>query len=398
MGEEKIDYKAVDFVQNLIKTLNKRIEIRLDKQAISTYIYRFHLKFKDKEFVIELGRRRMDDFESAIENYPETDYYYILENALKFKIYVELGSNGLLTDFEISSEIMNEKEHRWKENPLGYEVKLSPWMYEVLYRGLKTLSEFLNTLLTQFELDRQDIRAHKDNIDNLISYYDKHGTLSESGVVIKRLGLMKAAAVCEIIRKEKERSQAIIPIVKSEINKEIYKIVCVIRNEPFRCIKIPEFIRDYYVASKNTDLPRTKNKKADNIDNLLDKLDPNFKKKRIGAWAAFRSTNPDRLSQSANSMVELLDKVIGLLCRDMNLREHLAEKYGSKEAKWIEAQLILIRETKDKLHRIKHHDDYKNETLAENLLSSAEAIMRTLLTGGHLRKILGSVYLFMIFP
>ena len=84
--------------------------------------------------------------------------------------------------------------------------------------------------------------AAKKGIDNLIAYYNKYNNLCDDRASIDNLGLLKAAAVCEIIHKEKERSQNSIPIVKSELTKGIFEIVSVIREEPFRRIKMPSFI------------------------------------------------------------------------------------------------------------------------------------------------------------
>jgi len=379
MVETVIDKRAVDFVINTVKALDNRVQIYLDTTAINLFIYLFHLTFREKNFDIEFGKGRMDNFETAIEKYPGTDYYYILENSIRFKIYLELGSNGLLTDFEISSEIINAKEDRWIENPLGYKIYLNPQISDLLNQGLMKLSDFLDSLFTKYNINRQDIKTEKQLIDNLINYYKKNGNLSSDGVGNKNLGLLKAAAVCIIIDKEKERSLASIPIVKSEINNQIYEIVRVIREDPFRRIKMPAFIEDYYAASKGNKATGLQEPKADNLDSLLDKLNPNLRKKRIGAWTTFRSNNPDRLSQSANSMVELLDNVINQVCKDKDLGEYLAEKYGLEEAKWIEAQKKMISVTKSNLHRVKHYVDYNNEALAKVLLTTAEIIMTILL-------------------
>ena len=79
-------------------------------------------------------------------------------------------------------------------------------------------------------------------------------------------------------------------------------------------------------------------------------------------------------------MVELLDKVIGMLCENIKLSEYLEKKYGtSEETQWIDATQRWISQTKNKLQRVKHHPDYQAEILARTLLSSAETIMLTLL-------------------
>jgi hypothetical protein len=375
-----IAQKAVDFVINTIKALDNRIIIDLSNRYLNMFVYLFHIELNDKKFDIEFGKARMDDFESAIENYFETSYYYGLEKEIKFRIYETLGSKGLITDFEVSRELINEIEDRWKEGDSLYPVSLNQQMNESIFNGLNKLSDFLKYLITEHKIKRADIMEAKKGIDNLISYYNKYNNLCDDGASIDSLSLLKAAAVCEITHKEKERSQNSLPIVKSELTKGIFEIVSIIREEPFRRIKMPSFMADFSIAQKGENLTNVKEKRIDDLDAMLDRLDLNLKKKRIGAWDTFRSNNPDRLSQAANSMVELLDKVIGILCGKMEFNEYLKKRYGAEEIKWIEVQKKSISETKDKLHRVKHHTNYTDEPIAEGLLVTAEAIMKALLS------------------
>jgi hypothetical protein len=373
-----IAQKAVDFVINTIKALDDRIIIDLSNRWLDMFIYLFHIELNDKKFDIEFGKARMDNFESAIENYSETSYYYELEKEIKFRIYETLGSNGLITDFEVSRELINEIEDRWKEGDSLYPVSLNQKMNESIFNGLNKLSDFLTYLITEHKIKRADIMAAKKGIDNLIAHYIKYNNLCDRAS-IDNLGLLKAAAVCEITHKEKERSQNSIPIVKSELTKGIFEIVSIIREEPFRRIKMPSFVADYSVAQKGENITNIKAKRTDDLDAMLDRLDLNLKNKRIGAWDTFGSNNPDRLSQAANSMVELLDKVIGILCGNMEFNEYLKKRYGVEEIKWIGVQRKSISETKAKLNRVKHHTNYTDEPIAEGLLVSAEAIMKALL-------------------
>lgn len=375
-----IAQKAVEFVINTVKDLEGRIAISLNERYLGFFVYRFHMVLNDQEVNIEFARSIMDDFESAIENYHGTSYYNGLEKEIKFKIYETLGSNGLIADFEISRELVNEIVDYWKEGQSEYRVALNQKMSKSIFNGLNKLSDFLAYLITEHKIERKDISSTKMSIDKLIDYYKEYNHLREERASVDNLGLLKAAAVCEIIHKEKERSRNSLPIVKSELTKEIYEIVSVIREEPFRCVKMPSFVEDYRVSHKTGNMIVIKNHKKDDLDTMLDRLDTNLKKKRIGAWETFKSTNPDRLSQAANSMVELLDKVIGILCGKMELNEYLKNRYGSKESAWINAQRKSISETKDKLNRVKHHVNYSDIPLAEALLISAEAIMKLLLS------------------
>lgn len=117
------------------------------------------------------------------------------------------------------------------------------------------------------------------------------------------------------------------------------------------------------------------------IDELLDQIDLDLKNKRIGAWLAFQSDNPDRLSQAANSMVELLDKVIGLICKDATLSEYLERRFESdKESKWVDTARKFIGDTKSYLHRVKHYNRYQNESMVETLLTVTERLIHLLLS------------------
>jgi hypothetical protein len=123
------------------------------------------------------------------------------------------------------------------------------------------------------------------------------------------------------------------------------------------------------------------------IDELLDQLDPNLKAKRIGAWQTFKSDNPDRFSQAANSMVELLNQVISQLCKGSTFAEYLAQRFESdKNIKWVESTRKFIGDTKSNLHRIKNHKDYHNENMVETLLSVTERLIHMLLERSDLKN------------
>ena len=381
-----VDEKAVEFIFGVVNELDDEAEVLFDRHSVNLFIYRFRVISKGEEVDFQFTRALMDDFEIALEKYKGTDYYYTLENAIRFEVYIALGSKGLLTGFEISDEILKEKGEWLKRCSVA--VSFDAKMTEELNNGLKRLSNFLGQIASDHNLDLKDMTIEKDYIDGLIEYFEKHGHLNSEGVGIESLGFLKVAAVCEIIEKENQRSQVQIPRVKKEIVKDIYRVVQTLRRAPFLGIKLPECIHDYNAAYEHQNIqsiqqvPHAKPayQKGDRLDELLDKLDPSLKKKRAGAWITFHSENPDRLSQSANSMVELLDRVIGLVCVKRELAEVLSEKYcTSEETQWIDATRSWISQTKNKLHRIKHHPDYKADILAQTLLESAETIIIALL-------------------
>ena len=381
-----VDEKAVEFIIGVLHELDSEAEVLFDRNSVNLFIYRFSVISKGEGVDFQFPRALMDDFEIAIEKYKGTDYYYTLENAVRFEVYIALGSKGLLDDFHISEEILKEKGEWLKRCSVA--VSFDAKMTKALNNGLKRLSDFLGRVASAHNLDLKDMRIEKAYIEGLIEYSEKHGHLNSDGVGVESLGFLKAGAVCEIIEKEKQRSHVLIPRVKKEIGKEIYQIVQTLRRAPFLGIKLPECIHDYNAAYKYQSVQsiqqvpsaRPSYQRGDKLDALLGKLDPNLKKKRAGAWIAFQSENPDRLSQSANSMVELLDRVIGLVCVKRELAEVLSEKYcTSEETQWIDATRSWISQTKSKLQRVKHHPDYKAEILARTLLESAETIMIAIL-------------------
>lgn len=116
------------------------------------------------------------------------------------------------------------------------------------------------------------------------------------------------------------------------------------------------------------------------LDKLLDQLDPRLRRRREGAWDALRSDNPDRLSQAANSMVELLDQVIGQVCKNTDLPTFLTTKYQThQKTEWVDASRKWIGLTKDNLHSAKHHVDVQSEQLTKTLLTTAESIILMIL-------------------
>jgi len=115
------------------------------------------------------------------------------------------------------------------------------------------------------------------------------------------------------------------------------------------------------------------------LDSLLDRLDPRLRRRRDGAWAALHSDNPDRLSQAANSMVELLDQVIGQVCIDTDLATFLMNRYPNQKTEWVGATRQWIGRTKDNLHSAKHHVDLQSEQVTKTLLSTTENILLLIL-------------------
>jgi hypothetical protein len=119
------------------------------------------------------------------------------------------------------------------------------------------------------------------------------------------------------------------------------------------------------------------------IDDLLRPLDSRLVDRRRGAWQALDSENLDGVSQAANSMVEVLDKVIASVCEGggVEFKDFLATKLNSEgQSDWVVATRKWIGQTKDNLHSIKHHTIAQPREWARALMTSAELIVRIVLS------------------
>lgn len=296
--------------------------------------YRFIIQINGESKEARFGRDETDDFEIALEQYRNTNYFYTLENRIKFRIYLLLGNAGLLKDFDISSEILEEKGEWLKSYKV--DIAFDEWFSKVLYEGLRYLSNTLDSILSATDLNLNDVQEDKEYVNSLIQYYETNGHLTSRGASLQSLSFLKAAAVAVILDREKKKKESSIPRIQKGLDQEIYSIVEKIREEQFRDIKLPECIYEYAIQQTDTAeekvvVQKLKKTINDNVANrklceLLEQLDPRLNKRREGAWQAFRSDNPDRLSQAANSMVELLDQVIGQVCEDIELAQFLTNK------------------------------------------------------------------------
>ncbi len=374
--------KATRYIIDLLKELVPAATI---EQRADFMESKFAIVLPGERVLVCFDRAEMDDFEVALEKYQNTNYFHTLENRIKFHIFISLGVKGLIPDLEISSELLREKAE-WLKN-IRADVTFDSDFSAVLYQGLKLLSASVEKILA-FGPKLPEVEVEKHTIDNLKGYYEKNGHLNSAGAETGSLSYLKAAAVCIIMEKEKARREIEIPRLKKALDKEIYSIVSEIRSDPFRDIKLPAAIHDYaiqYDAAKTGKIPKyareiVPDEEQNKLDKLLDQIDPRLKRRRHGAWEALRTDNPDRLSQAANSMVELLDQVISRVCENMNLATFLGTKYQThQKTEWIEVTRRWISATKDNLQSAKHHVDLQSEQLTKALLTTAERIILVIL-------------------
>lgn len=347
--------------------------------------FTFFLDIQGERTVLSFDQDELEDFEVALDRFRDSSYFHTLENRIRFRVLIALGSKGLVPNVKISSELLGERGE-WLKS-VRTDVAFSKDFCEVLQHGLRLLSASMTRILDA-GVRMPEVEAERRRVDDLVNYYEANGHLTSSGAELESLSYLKAAAVCAIIEKEKIKEESPIPRIKKAIDAEIYSIVSKIRSDPFRDIKLPAAMYDYVaqqglqVTTKTPtyvrDVPQTPEQTK--LDALLEKLDPRLRRRREGAWQALSSENPDRLSQAANSMVELLDQVISQTCRGTDLASYLATKYQThQKTEWVDATRQWIGRTKDNLHSTKHHVEHQSEHLTKVLLATAESIMLVVL-------------------
>lgn len=373
-------YPATVYICNLVNA------ICTDAQVQPLPEYRFQVKANEIEVVLQFSRAEIDDFTAALERNHESAEFFTLENRIKFRIYVALGREGLLDELEISRELIDEKGdwHKSIQTNVTFEEDFA----RTLCEGLRLLNGMLTALSSNMDVEVPEIDNDEENIRYLIKYYEENGHLSSRGAELKSLSYLKGAAICVIATIEREKHKSSIVRIRKAFDRKIYAIVEELRKEPFQSIPVPECAREFLTQQGDTGargsvVPERdviKSTSTDRLNELLDELDRGLKKRRNGAWQTLKSDNPDRCSQAANSMVEILDHVIRQVCKDTTLNDFLNDKFGSHEGtKWVPATLKWVSETKSNLHRVKHHTDYQSAKLTEALMKNAENIMLLIL-------------------
>jgi hypothetical protein len=235
--------QALKYIENCIKGLNADFIVSSLYEPFSYFVT---VLLNDNQHTFGFARSIIDDFEVAIEKYRGSSYFNTIESAIKFSIYIELGSAGLLEEFEVSREIIKERREWIKKYPV--DVFFNDEMTEVLHAGLESLLEFFESLLEEHpSLDLSDVEKHKECIKNLLRYYEKEGTLNSSGVGLENLQYLKAAALSQILDLEEKRRNERKPIIKRAMSKKIYDIVSQLRKAPFLDVELPDFVHDLIV-------------------------------------------------------------------------------------------------------------------------------------------------------
>lgn len=232
--------QALEYIHNFINSLNKNFLVDITDENLG-YLLRIFLN--ETHYDIRFPRSLIEDLEIAIEKYKNSNYFYSLESAIKFMVYIPLGKEGLLKNFDISDEIINEKRDWLKDYRV--DVIFDAPITEVLFKGLTDIRNYFDLLLEKHsDLDLSEIKDHKQCIQWLIDYYDKNKNLNSKRVGFKNLQYLKAAAVAQIFCLEARKRNEKNPSIVRAVDKNIYYIVEQLRKDPFLGIKPPDFIND----------------------------------------------------------------------------------------------------------------------------------------------------------
>jgi hypothetical protein len=333
--------------------------------------------------VVPIGRDQLDDFETVLEGHLPRAYSSGIKNGIQFRIYIALGIAGMIPGVRISTLILQD-ERDWLRQCRLLNTHYSGEQAKNMYVGLKALENSLAQTLN-LDVELPDVQEELGVVRALTSFYEEHKHLRSPEVTLESLTYLKAAMVYWIMALENKKADEVVERVKAAYDVKIYGIVQQLQADPYNRIKLPTAIYDYVArlqqgSKTRVAKPQRDLSQADEIDALLRKLNPRFAERRIGAWEALASENPDRLSQAANSMVELLDQVIRQLCNGAEFKEYLSKKFNSSATtKWVTTLRASIAETKSHLHTVKHHPDPQSEKLTEELMRHTESILRIIL-------------------
>jgi hypothetical protein len=236
----------------------------------------------DKQSILKFDIRELEDFESAIGSTALPRRYVAgIENDIRFHILEQLGADGLIPDFKISSAIVQD-ERDWVTNVqlgTGFNTELT----KLLLLGLDDLVKFLQSTLKP-GVNVPDVQREINGLNALKDYYVRNRHLNEPQAGAENLSLLKAAAVCMIMRLEDARKDAT-ERVKEALSKQILEIAQTFLAEPFRRIKLPRGMVEYAAASttmgkRETPAERRREVAHKRLDELLNALDPGLVARR----------------------------------------------------------------------------------------------------------------------
>jgi len=333
---------ATNYIIRLIKNLDAQAEVSVDQTL--PYKYNFSVEIKGQRIEIVFNRSTMDDFEYEITENQGTDRYYASEGFIKFQVYVALGRAGIISNFDISAEILNEKRD-WLPRYNG-KIEKAAWLYEVFYQGLKVLSAFLSEVVAKYKVTSEDIKEEQEDTEHLIDYYEKKHNFTERSASVKSLGYFKAAAVCVILQKEEEKKLITVPRVLQVIDKYIYSIVAELRENPFPQIKMSDCIYDYaeHVKIETNTSEGTKLPTKELVFIACGQSTPREKALGVKVKSLFKKNNLDSfLAETANDLESLNSHIFKNLTDCTGFIAILHKRDGTKydTSVWINQEVAI---------------------------------------------------------
>jgi hypothetical protein len=328
--------------------------------------------------VLRLDEPMLEDLEAALEGRQPAKYINGQIRDATLRALVALGKSGMAPHVDLSNQLLRE-DLDWRVR-CRLDLSLSQEVAAKLHEKLLALKAVATKLL-QSDLNLPDVEKEREILDSLVSHFEQHKTLNERGVSAESLGYLKAAAYLWVRElestKRSERSERV-KVQRSigyfEVIEQFWLLT------PFDRIALPHIVHDYIAYEGSTDVGTGVDSQGPsiNIGPLLRILDRRLEERWRGAWEALKSDNPDNVSQAANSMVEVLDQVIGHVCGGREFKDVLAERY-EKQKDVVLHQRAYISSLKSALQSVKHETNAQPRSMAEDLFHAAEGIIRTLL-------------------
>jgi hypothetical protein len=328
--------------------------------------------------VIRLAEPNLDDIEAALNGGHPAKYINGQIRDATLRALICLGKGGMAPHVDLSNDLINEDLDWTRQCRL--DTEFSQETAAILVSKLMTLRAVADKIL-QSNLPLPDVAKEREILDSLVSYFDQHQHLNSRGVSTESLRYIKAAAFLWIRELESlkrsersERAKVQRSIKYFEVVEQFWALT------PYNRLQLPPIINDYiaYLGQTESDDSSDVPAPSINIGALLRKVDRRLEERWQGAWEALKSDNPDKVSQAVNSMVEVLDQVIGHVCQGRAFQDVLAERYGGQQDVIVKKR-AYIASLKSTLHSVKHETNPQPRWLAEDLIHAAEGIIRTLL-------------------
>jgi hypothetical protein len=368
--------KAFEAIQVFIRSFLPRAQTtRVGKQQLC-------IKDGNKTTTLSFSLQWLQDFEVVQSGVQPVRYSNGIRDDVYFSIYAALGTQGFLPDVRIVDVLLNQDDRDW-QNRVQCETRFSDEEAKELYLGLNELQASLRlTLKAGVELP--EVRAELEVVETLTRFYGRVRHLNDPAARAESLSYLKAAALCRILRLSEQKAKTPSSRAKVAFDEKIYALVQQFWvAQPYNRIKLPPAIHDLVEQRKRSTheaAPLPKHQPKFDVGPLLRTLDPRLNARWRGAWEALQSNNPDKVSQAANSMVEVVDQVIDRVRGTQEFKDYLDARFPAQTDVVI-ATRALISRLKETLHKVKHETNEQPPKVAQSLIHQAEWLIDLLLGG-----------------